>query len=139
MRKPPTLLALSVLWILACGSGQNAAAPPPEPTPPNPCPVSGTSNTIGSPTAPEFDRDAVLRAMASINVSSCAKKRESGCAQVQLQIEPTGNVSSATACETTLPDPIRACIEKRFKGLSVPAFRDRSMTTRQKVCLGGAK
>jgi len=101
--------------------------------------VSGTSNTIGNPTAPEFDRDAVLRAMASINVAPCAKKGESGCAQVQLQFEPTGNVSSASACETTLSDPARTCIEKRFKTLSVPAFRDRAMTTRQKVCVGGAK
>lgn len=78
--------------------------------------------------------------MASVDVADCGKKVKgaSGCAQAQIEVEPSGNVSSASACETTLPDAVRACIEKRFKSLSVPAFRDRSIVARSKVCVGGA-
>lgn len=98
------------------------------------------STAMGNPAAPEFDRDAAMRAMSSLDVSACAKKVKgtSGCAQVRLEFEPTGNVGSATTCETSLPDAVRTCIQKRFMALSIPAFRDRAMATQQKVCVGGA-
>ena len=137
-----TLLLCASAWLSGCGPRKDPAAALPEAPPPNPCPAGGAvSNTIGSPTSPEFDRDTAMRAMSSIDVSACAKKEKgaTGCAQVQLQIEPTGNVSSASACETTLSSAVRACIEKRFKALSVPPFRDRAVLTRAKVCVGGAK
>ena len=91
--------------------------------------------------APEFDRATALRAMESLDVSACAKKEKgaAGCTQVQLQFEPNGNVSAAWACETTLSTVVRECIEKRFKAVSVPSFRDRPVLARATACVGGAK
>lgn len=128
--------------IFACAAAAPPSAPPVEAAPPNPCPAGGAQgDAIGAPTAPEFDRPTALRAMESLDVSACAKKDKgaSGCAQVQLQFEPSGNVSAAWACETTLSKPVRECIEKRFKAISVPSFRDRAVLARAKACVGGAK
>jgi len=135
-----SIFAAFAACLLSCGPPKPAATTAPaEPPPPNPCPAGAPrSDAVGSPLAPEFDRDAALRAMQLVNVSACGKKGASGCAQVQLQWEPTGNVSAAWACETTLSSEVRACIEKKYKALAVSAFRDRPVFTRANACVGGA-
>lgn len=142
MKTLSAVLALVLVHVVACASRSAPPPPPTEPVLPNPCPAGGpTSAAVGNPTAPEFDRDVAFRAMTAIDLGPCAKKEKgaSGCAQVQVQFEPNGNASAAWACETTLSPAMRACIEKRFKSLSLPPFRDRPALVRKQICLGGAK
>jgi hypothetical protein len=117
--------------LLACAS----VPPPPRSSPPRPDsdptpPGSHGASASEAGTVPPFDRGAAARALASVDVSSCATAGgPTGPGHVTVVFAIDGGVSSVRIDRAPYEDTIVGrCIAEQFRGLRVPAFEGPAVT-----------
>jgi hypothetical protein len=123
------LVAAATLTLFTCGCTPTKASSPSKfavsPVDAAPEAVRPEAGSL-----PAFDRNAATRALASVDVSSCAREQASrGPGRVSITFAQDGGVARVSVTSGLYLDTLAGgCVEERFRGLRVSPFAGEPVT-----------